>query len=67
MSSHDRVRWHCLDRDCNCWYLAATEELEQTPPRCICGRTMQREADEMSRYLGFLRERPADEITAESK
>jgi hypothetical protein len=60
MSRSDCVRWHCPNRDCNCWFVSI-EEAGEAAPQCIYGRTMQREEAVVSGFLDFLRERTAEQ------
>lgn len=57
MSGSDGVRWHCPNPDCN-WSLVTTQPVHNdSSPRCVCGRTMQRgDAIPAFHYLDFLRD-----------
>jgi hypothetical protein len=61
--------WHCVNPECSAKPTIRVDfNLENTPPRCLCGTLMKKEyRSPVFRYLDFLRAEAAVEVEGEAE
>jgi len=66
MAKEESARWHCPNRDCNWFMVAAAAEEGDVAPKCICGTEMKKSVTVQAlSYLEFLRDQTANADEAE--